>query len=254
MGARAKHPRLQPLQPHPLRNRPHRKQHIIVGWIDNPTTGGIPFRPTGCIMEEFYRRKLPHIQPKGATLFVTFRLAGSLPRVVLERLQEEYEAEKLAAATAELRYVAGKRYYGRFDDHLHQSTDPHYLQDPALANVVVESLHYRDKRVYRLDAFSVMSNHVHVVFAPLQEGVYADGSPKYHKLSKTMQSLKRHTATECNRLLGRQGAFWQAENYDHVVRDAAEWRSVMDYVLTNPVKAGLVSEWAEWPFSYCAYW
>jgi REP element-mobilizing transposase RayT len=37
----------------------------------------------------FYRRCLPHIQPPDATLFITFRLAGSLSRAVLERLAEE---------------------------------------------------------------------------------------------------------------------------------------------------------------------
>ena len=40
-------------------------------------------------MEEFYRRKLPHIQPQGATFFVTFRLAGSLPDAVIELLKAD---------------------------------------------------------------------------------------------------------------------------------------------------------------------
>ncbi|MCP5101073.1 MAG: hypothetical protein GY943_36445 [Chloroflexi bacterium] len=204
-------------------------------------------------MEEFYRRKLPHIQPKGVTLFVTFRLAGSLPNAVIAQLQADYEAEKLAATTDDGRYVAEKRYYGRFDDMLHHSTDPNYLKQPALANLVAASLHYRDQQVYRLDAFSIMSNHVHVLFAPLEDGVNLDGTPKYHKLSKIMQSLKRHTARECNLLLGRQGTFWQAESYDHIVRDESEWQRILWYILQNPVKAGLVGEWQEWPYSYCAF-
>ena len=39
--------------------------------------------------KEFYRRKLPHIHPPGATLFVTFRLAGSIPRSVVEHWRAE---------------------------------------------------------------------------------------------------------------------------------------------------------------------
>ncbi|MCO5197536.1 MAG: hypothetical protein M9928_12035 [Anaerolineae bacterium] len=197
-------------------------------------------------MEEFYRRKLPHIQPKGTTLFVTFRLAGSLPRTVIDQLQDTYEADGGG-------YEAGKRYFGRFDAQLHQSTGPHYLRQPALATVVADSLRYRDGRVYRLDAFSVMSNHVHAVFAPLENGIKPDGTPSYYKLSEIMQSLKRHTARACNRLLERQGAFWQAETYDHVVRDTEEWRRVVRYVVENPVKAGLVDDWQAWPYTYCAY-
>lgn len=202
-------------------------------------------------MEEFYKRKLPHIQPKGATLFVTFRLAGSLPRAVIEELKAEREAEIWAATTDEARYLAERRYFGRFDQQLHQSIGPHYLKQPTLAQIVAESLHYRDKRVYRLDAFSILSNHAHVVFSPLQKGVNPNGTPQYHKLSKIMQSLKRHTASECNQLLGRQGTFWQAESYDHIVRDEAEWERIICYVLDNPVKAGLVSEWQQWPYTYC---
>ncbi len=154
------------------------------------------------------------------------------------------------ATTNEDRYLAERRHFGRFDEQLHQSSGPHYLEQPALAQIVADSFHHRDKRVYRLDAFSILSNHAHVIFAPLPKGVNLDGSPQYHKLSKIMQSLKRHTAQECNKLLGRQGTFWQAESYDHIVRDEVEWERIVRYVLNNPVKAGLVSEWWEWPYTY----
>ncbi len=204
-------------------------------------------------MEEFYKRKLPHIQPKGATLFVTFRLAGSLPYAVIEQLKAERRVEIQAAATNEARYLAERRYFGRFDQQLHQSASPHYLRQPPLAQLIADSLHCRNKHVYRLDVFTIMSNHVHVMFAPLQKGINPDGTPQYHKLSKIMQSLKRYTAYECNQLIGRQGTFWQAESYDHVVRDAAEWQRIIRYVLNNPVKSGLVSEWQQWPYTYYAY-
>ena len=154
------------------------------------------------------------------------------------------------AATNEDRYLAERRHFGRFDEALHLSNGPHYLQQPALAQIVADSLHHRDQHVYRLDAFSILSNHTHVVFAPLQKDVNSDGTAQYHKLSKIMQSLKSHTATECNKLLGRQGTFWQAESYDHIVRDEAEWEKIVRYVLNNPVKAGLVAEWEAWPYTY----
>ena len=37
----------------------------------------------------FYERHLPHYQPPGATLFLTFRLADSIPPSVLLDLQTE---------------------------------------------------------------------------------------------------------------------------------------------------------------------
>ena len=59
----------------------------------------------------------------------------------------------------------------------------------------------------------------------------------------------QHTALECNRRLGREGAFWQHESYDHWIRDAEEMERILLYVDGNPVKAGLVESPEDWPFS-----
>ena len=51
-------------------------------------------------------------------------------------------------------------------------------------------------------------------------------------------------------MLKREGAFWQSESYDHVVRNDVELKRIIAYVLNNPVKAGLVENWQDWPYSY----
>ena len=59
---------------------------------------------------------------------------------------------------------------GRFDEALDASTyGPTWLKDVRIAAVVAEALLYRDGKVYELDCFTIMSNHVHAVFAPLQD-------------------------------------------------------------------------------------
>ncbi len=70
------------------------------------------------------------------------------------------------------------------------------------------------------------------------------------QLYHILQSLKRFTAQECNKKLGRTGKFWQKESYDHYVRNHKELQNIINYTLQNPVKAGLVKEWQDWPFSY----
>jgi putative transposase len=104
-----------------------------------------------------------------------------------------------------------------------------------------------------------MSNHVHVVFAPflterdLMEGRSARGLTFMSfqpPLDVIMHSLKSFTAQEANKLIGRTGAFWEAESYDHVIRTHAEFHRVVAYVLNNPVKARLVRRWQEWPWSW----
>ncbi len=74
---------------------------------------------------------------------------------------------------------------------------------------------------------------------------------RHSDLHKIMQSLKRPTARQANLLLGREGAFWQDESYDHVIRDNDEYIRIINYVLENPVKAGLASKWDEWQWNYC---
>jgi REP element-mobilizing transposase RayT len=202
----------------------------------------------------FYRRHLPHIQPPGATLFITFRLAGSLPTEVLQRLLTEAERVEAVLARildpqerAQQAYLEQRRLFGKWDTALDTAQNgPFWLRDPRIADLVTESLHHRDGRVYDLDAFCIMPNHVHLVYTPLPK---ADST--YHAMSAIMHSLKRYTARQANLLLGREGSFWQHENYDHVVRDEAEWRRIITYVLNNPVKAGLVQHWKEWP--YCKH-
>jgi len=202
----------------------------------------------------FYRRHLPHIQPPGATLFITFRLAGSIPVEVRQQLLAE--AKRVDAILAHIQdrqerasraYLEQRRLFGRWDAALDTAqSGPFWLRDPRIARLMVESLHHREGRVYDLDAFCVMPNHVHVVFTPLAK---ADGT--YHTMSAIMHSLKRYTARQANLLLGREGSFWQHENYDHVVRDEGEWRRIVLYVLNNPVKAGLVDTWEQWEWTYC---
>ncbi|MBI5826010.1 MAG: transposase [Chloroflexi bacterium] len=204
----------------------------------------------------YHRRRLPHIQPEGATFFVTSRLANSLPAEVVERLlrekeQSDLELEKIADKKERDKkaYLEERRFFGKWDDALDKSdTGIKYLSNPQIADLVSESLHYRDNKVYELIAFCIMPNHKHIVFKPLEES-----KGKYYSLSKIMHSLKRYTAYEANLLLGHEGAFWQHENYDHYARDEAELERIIKYVLYNPVKAGLVKEQNDWQWTYCKY-
>jgi REP-associated tyrosine transposase len=153
--------------------------------------------------KSFYRRNLPHIQPIDADLFVTFRLADSLPQHVLQEMREA-----------------------------------------QVADIVYSALVYRDGKIYRLDAFSIMPNHVHVVFRPLMRGDLPIS------LSTIMHSLKRNTAKRANSVLERLGTFWAHESFDHYIRDVNEHKRILHYVLQNPVKAGLVKYWQDWPWNY----
>jgi len=203
-----------------------------------------------------YRRNLPHIQPKGATLFVTFRLHGSIPRSILDQLeQQKRRAEQRIALIpdeterATQLYIEQKRHFARFDRYLDSAVSgPHWLNEPEITELVVNAIHHFEDERYRLDAYCIMSNHGHIVLEPMQQD---NGS--YYSLRGIMHSIKSYTAIKANKVLNRTGqTFWQAESYDHVVRGHDERIRILQYVMNNPVKAGLVNRWDDWQWSYCA--
>jgi putative transposase len=194
----------------------------------------------------YYRRNLPHYQPPGATCFVTFRLAGSLPHEVVARFKED------RAKAQRQHFETGgeegginqrkKRHFARFDKLLDTAGQgPRWLGNAVAAKVVSDAIHFRDGREYELLAYCIMPNHVHLVITLERNDI---------SLYKVLQSLKRFTAREANKILARSGAFWQHESYDHVVRDGKELIRVIAYVLRNPEKAGLVDTWKSWRWSY----
>jgi len=242
--------------------------------VGQPTVQRLPV--SEYIYKEHTERSLPHFHPPGATLFVTFRLAGTIPKPTLRQyyaqkqwLEEETKriiGLKLKDDSPEMEeheqrlLEFGRKWFVKFEDILHKTeAGPTWLKDDRVAKVVADALHYRDGNVYRLDAYCIMSNHVHAVFAPfltaeeLRQVLLPEGLrfiSKNPPLDRIMKSLKGYSAWEANGAIGRRGAFWQRESYDHFVRDSAEFDRIVKYVLNNPVKAGLVKEWKGWKWSY----
>jgi putative transposase len=209
---------------------------------------------------EYYRRHLPHILPNQAIFFVTFRLVNSLPHSIIEALKNEYNSDKALTEYKKTDPLIKKlpddfyrRYFLDFDRFLDaQQSENNWLCEERIATIVSDAIHYRDIIKYDLICFCIMPNHVHLVVEILEKH-YANTKTTEKYLVKVLQSLKSYTAKEANNLMKREGQFWQSENYDRVIRDEKELERVINYVVNNPVKSGLVSEGRDWPFTYCKY-
>ena len=116
---------------------------------------------------------------------------------------------------------------------------PLYLRQERIAETVVVSLRRGvELGHYRLRAWVLMANHVHALLLPLVPP------------PRLLQSLKGATAREANRILGRSGeTFWQAESYDHWVRDERELERIAAYIENNPVQAGLATRPEDYAWS-----
>ncbi|HZN34394.1 MAG TPA: transposase [Pirellulaceae bacterium] len=208
--------------------------------------------------ETITRRNLPHWCVPCAIHFVTFRLAGSLPRDVIDGLKQR-RRELLSKASAgvsasEHRQRAHKLLFAAYDDYLDSHRQIDWLLDPRIAALVRSSLYHLHGKKIVLWAYSIMPNHVHALFAPMlgaenerqalddEIGENEDRGP----LAGIMHSLKGYTAHQANKILGRSGAFWQHESYDHWIRDENELERVVDYISANAVKAQLAQRTTDW--------
>lgn len=202
-----------------------------------------------------YRRDLPHIQPTGGTFFVTYRLKDTLPRNMAEQflLEKETRYHQIRSTDDETLkqrlYDEQKRQFAKYDEYLDRCfCGERWLAQPEIAMLTIDTLQFWANWLYELIAYTIMANHVHVV---MDLSVQENGTSEvYRQLFQVLKSIKNFSARTSNEVLNRRGNFWQKESYDHLVRDGKELTGIIRYVLDNPVKIGLVSQWENWPFSY----
>jgi REP element-mobilizing transposase RayT len=246
----------------------------------------------------YYRRHLPHFQPNNATYFVTFHLAGSIPRKAVESMKQELTFLEKGGRNdfdgrrrLEILLNIKRRYSALIDNGPdREAGEPVWLGDGRVAGMIAEAIQYRDGKEYELHAFCIMPNHVHVVFSIGQPDIFGSAKSEgctesagtsidvpspvlimenrekterpvnassvrrrassSYRVTSIVGNLKWYTALHGNKILGRTGAFWLHESYDHVVRNGEEFERIVQYVLHNPVKAGLTKNVKDWKWSY----
>jgi len=184
-----------------------------------------------------YRRKLPHWIQDGATYFITFRLADSLPVEKLHELERFREAWLLAHGDArpdEVWQELHRACMRRVDEWLDAGSGACWLRDPACAGIVSRALHHFHEQRCFLSSYCIMPNHVHVLVRPFVGMSLAD----------LLHSWKSFTAKEINKRLGRSGDVWEAESYDTLIRDSEHLWKALRYIGQNPSKAGMPE--AQW--------
>lgn len=174
-----------------------------------------------------YHRRLPHWRQKGATYFVTFRLADSLPQAKLEQLRqwrEQWERThpepRLDAAWKEF----AREHFRLAEGWMDEGHGECVFRSQELAKILSDALLYFQGQRYLVSCFVVMPNHCHVVVRP-------DGE---RELEQILDSWKGYVAHEVNRRLGRRSSLWQEESYDRIVRDDEHLFRVVQYIGRNP--------------------
>src|SRR5206468_11111195 len=142
------------------------------------------------------RGYVPHCDKPGLLQMVTYRLYDAMPasrrREWSGLAQIENERERMIA----------------FEDYLDKGYGSCFLANPRITEVIEENWLHFDGQRYRLIAWVIMPNHVHLVLEV------------WHvPLSDIVHSWKSYTAQIANRLLHRRGALWQEDFWDRYIRD-----------------------------------
>jgi putative transposase len=209
----------------------------------------------------FYRAKLPHIHPADRIFFITFRLADSLPKSIILKVMREKRAIMLQSRLLNdgiidknFKYHIEKLYFNKFDNLLKNNSGNCWLKNPKIAQLLANKIHSFDSIRYKLICYCIMPNHVHLVIDTsginLINKSNKHGASRKYPLTETLRLIKGSSARLCNISLNRIGQFWQHESYDHYIRNEEEFNKIIRYVLSNPIRAGLVNNWIDWQFTY----
>jgi len=172
---------------------------------------------------------LPHWQQGETWIFITWRLADSLPKSVVEKLNEQkiiWEAKHPQPWSEAEQKEQNRLFKLGFEQLLDDAHGECLLAKRPYREIVSNALlHFHEER-YLLDSFVIMPNHVHVLFHPIDE----------HKLETILQSWKRSTAYEINKLRGKTGSLWQREYWDRLIRSEKHLTWTRNYIFNNPAK------------------
>jgi len=162
-------------------------------------------------------------------LFITFRLAGSIPQSKLSSWSRE-KAQWLRDNPEPHNDLKQAEYYKEFSARLQKWLDagegPMLFRDPALREIVETALLFFDGERYLLDECVVAGNHVHALLV-VKAGF---------ELAGILHSWKSFTA---KKILGKlreqerqipESSVWQQESWDHLVRSEASLKKFRLYI------------------------
>lgn len=163
--------------------------------------------------------------------------SAGVPPATLERMVREFRVHQRNLPHWE---DPGNVYFITF-----RTAGEHLLPESA-KDIVLSSIQYHAGSLYRLYACVVMTTHVHLILQPLEVS-----QDIYYSLAKIMHSIKSYSSKRIQKPCKNQGSFWQAEYYDRIIRNDDDLIEKMEYIVNNPVKAGIVEKPEDYMWLYC---
>jgi REP element-mobilizing transposase RayT len=177
------------------------------------------------------RGYLPHYDGRALPQSISLHLADAVPKTVIEGWKRELNTKNSVQDKMLLR--------ARIEKYADQGYGKAFLKDHRVAQMVQRTLLNDDGKRYRLFAWVVMPNHIHLLLTRFERDT----------LAEIMQSFKSITSHKANKSLSRSGQFWMLDYFDRYIRNAKHFKKSIEYIEDNPVKAGLCLRPSDWPYS-----
>jgi REP element-mobilizing transposase RayT len=170
-------------------------------------------------------QKLPHWEQPGATYFITWRLADSIPEELMDKWTRD---EWLLENPKPWDDAQEEEYHRIFSMEIMRLLDKGYgscvLREVNVRKIVEDSMHHADGSRYDLHAWVAMPNHVHVLFSTTGGEL----------LEKLVGGWKKFSARRINVMIGQEGKLWQKNYFDTMIQDWDHMFRAARYVRRNP--------------------
>ena len=178
-----------------------------------------------------HNHDLPHWQQEDVYIFITWRLLDSVPQPLIKDWKAR-QKEWLHCHPKPWDEKTEKRFHltfsSEFEQWLDQGLGSCLLRKKENAQIVADCLLHEDSKLYEMDSFVIMPNHVHIL-------VKLHDTP----LEKLIQTWKSVTSHKLNKQLGKSGPLWQGKYWDRILRTPQHLLKTRSYIAKNPEKANL---------------
>ncbi len=129
----------------------------------------------------------------------------------------------------------------------------HYFTNIEITKIIKDEIEYRMINEIKLYCYCIMPDHVHMLLSLTENYTKKDIGKLAVKgtLQNWVSAFKRYTSRITNQLFEIK-PLWQKNFHDHIVRKEESLLKIAKYIIENPVRKGMVSEWEEYPYSRIA--
>ncbi|WP_020570530.1 transposase [Neolewinella persica] len=209
----------------------------------------------------FHRLLQPHYQLIGGVFSVTIKTHDAIPAILLTQLQSRRIEVLQEIAHDRFPNKRGRHerinelYYQHLEKLTHaRRTQEHPFNNSRAAEAVIERLKRYDGQYYKIVAYALLSNHLHLLLdfsiqCP-KDWDFISPIPSYRNLASVIGKIKGGSANDVNKSLGRKGKLWAPGYYDRYIRNRKHFMQEFWYIMRNAEQAGVVNCFQEHPYTF----